>query len=151
MKRKLLSIVLVIAALFMTGCGDMKQPISPSTYKTTMEEKQYTVIDHTMEEQVYNSAIQLCYVATKNDQSYQIKYYSLENENAAQSFYLQKVREFAGMGTNTELNVANYSKYTQLYNNKYGVISRISNTVIYVDADNLYTEELKLILKELGY
>ena len=51
----------------------------------------------------------------------------------------------------TNVNGKNYSKYTLSTGNKYKVLSRIDNTVIYLDVDNSYKEEVKNILGELGY
>ena len=58
-------------------------------------------------------------------------------------------KEKTSIETNVELK--NYSKYTLLSSGKYMVVSRINNTVIYVNADANYKDNIKNILDELGY
>lgn len=41
--------------------------------------------------------------------------------------------------------------YLALDGEKYQVVSRIDNTVIYVDADEAYKDDVKDFLKQLGY
>lgn len=49
------------------------------------------------------------------------------------------------------INGKNFQKYTLSTESKYKVISRIDNTVIYLNVDDNYKEEVKNVLKELGY
>ena len=45
----------------------------------------------------------------------------------------------------------NYSKYTLQSDNKYMVVSRIEDTVVYVKVDSKYKDQIKDLLKEIGY
>ena len=56
-----------------------------------------------------------------------------------------------GAQANTEVNVGNFSKYAHIHKGKYRVISRVSNTIIWIEADNQYQEEIKALLKNIGY
>jgi len=47
--------------------------------------------------------------------------------------------------------MGNNSKYTLKTNGEYKVVSRIEDTVIYVDVDEKYEDDVKEILKEIGY
>ena len=51
----------------------------------------------------------------------------------------------------TNINGKNYSKYTLSSDGKYMIVSRINNTVVYLDVDSSYKDEIKTILNELGY
>ncbi len=45
----------------------------------------------------------------------------------------------------------NYSTYSLTTNGKYKYLSRIDNTLIYIDASDDYKDAIKDIIKELGY
>ena len=47
--------------------------------------------------------------------------------------------------------MGNNSKYTLKTKDEYKVVSRIEDTVIYADVDEKYEDEVKEILKEMGY
>lgn len=51
----------------------------------------------------------------------------------------------------TNISGKNYSKYTLSSGEKYMVVSRINNTVVYLDVNSNYKDEVKTILSELGY
>ena len=51
----------------------------------------------------------------------------------------------------TSVNLKNYSVYTLSTDSKYRVLSRIDNTVVYINVDKQYKDEVKGILEELGY
>ena len=100
-----------------------------------------------------NPKIESSYLATTADGRYYLEFYSFDGEISAQAFYAKKQVEFASTGSQayTEINLGNYSKYTITYHDNYGVISRISNTIIYVNANKEYSDEIKNLLKELNY
>lgn len=51
----------------------------------------------------------------------------------------------------TSVSLKNYSKYTLSSNGKYKVISRIGNTLLYLNVDSTYENTIKDILKQIGY
>lgn len=150
MKKKVLAVLLVIATIIMTGCSS-KEPLSPESFKTKMEGKGYTIIDKTSEINGLNQTIETCYIALNEMQTYQIEYYSFDGEPSAQTFYTQNKQILGGSGSHTEINLGSSAKYTQTYNNKYSVISRVNNTAIYLSVDKSYEEEIKTLLKDIGY
>lgn len=151
MKKKILAITLLLITLLLTGCGDVKASLQDDEFKITMEERDFTVSDKTKKVQEDNKTVELAYTATKKDKSYKVKYYSFKSEQAAQAFYAKEKQAFGGIGATTDLDISNFQKYTQTYNDKYGVVSRISNTVVYVKANKEYKEEIKKLLLDIGY
>lgn len=152
MKKKIiLTLTLLLIPILLTGCGDVKKSLQDEEFKDVMEERNFTVVDKTKEEQEDNKKIELSYTATSEDKTYKVKYYSFTSEQAAQAFYAKEKQLFGGIGTTTDLDVANFQKYTQTYKNKYGVVSRISNTVVYVKANKDYKEDIKKLLLDIGY
>lgn len=148
--------VLVLAffvLLTVTGCGN-KEAISADDFKTKLEEKGYSVQDVT-EQMSDVEEIKNVYLAIDADSNYQIEFYELASEDAAAAFFNenQEIFEKTKSSTNAEtsVSVGNYSKYTLQGNNTYKVVSRIGNTVIYLDVDDSYKSKVQEVLKEIDY
>ncbi len=152
----LLASLLTLAVLFgFSGCGKNKNPITAKEFKSKMEEKSYTVTTST--NQYSNSSIKESYIAVAKNYGYQIEFIVLDSDDSAISMYRTNESNFeveknkATVKSYTTVSLANYAKYTLLANNKYKVISRIGNTLIYIDANANYKDEIKTVLDELGY
>lgn len=152
MKKKMLFTLILFITLLLTGCG-AKETLESSTFKTIMEKKNFNVIDQTSSVISENSAVEISYYAETQDKRYAIEYYSFNGEVPAQAFYAkqQAILGSTGSQATTEVNVGNYSKYTMIHNGKFTAISRVSNTVVYVNANNDYANEIKTLLKDIGY
>ncbi len=147
-------VVVIGRVIFINLNNKEKTSITASSFYTTMSQKGYIVQDASSQYANYDYVKQV-YIATSEDYSYQIKFYELLNDSYAISFY-NNIKPIFGsskgnapVATNVALN--NYSKYTLPLNGKYMVISRINNTIIYVDVDDNYKDTVKSILDELGY
>ena len=90
MKKAITIIILLITALLLTGCGDVKASFQDDEFKIAMEERDFTVVDNTKKLQKDNKTIEIAYTATKKDKSYKLKYYSFRSEQAAQAFYVKE-------------------------------------------------------------
>lgn len=131
-----------------------KQPLTVSEFKNIMEDKDFEIID--AKEQFEDiDYIEKAYIALEEDYDYQIEFYRLDDEDNAIEFYKTNKKIFEeAKGTSsaeTSVNMGNNSKYTLTTNDEYKVVSRIENTVIYANVDDKYKDELKDLLKELGY
>lgn len=71
---------------------------------------------------------------------------SMYNTNQ-QKFESQK----SNRSTSSTASMKNYSTYSLTTNGKYKYLSRIDNTLIYIDASDDYKDAIKDIIKELGY
>lgn len=126
-----------------------KESLTSTEFKNIMEDKGYEVVDATNQFEGYNE-IQTVYLAVDKNKEYQIEFYDLKAESEAISFYNHN-KKIAGSSNNySEMNLNNYSKYTSSDSN-YLVISRINNTVVYVDEDIKHKDVIKSVLKDLGY
>lgn len=152
MKKKLLFVLILLSALFITGCTT-KETLEPNQFKTQIEKKGFIVVDQTSAVIHLNADLNYSYIATTPDERYAVEYYSFEGESGAQAFYAQKHVQVSSTGgqVTTEINQGNYAKYTLNHNGKYTVISRISNTVVFVHADKNYMEEINIVVKDIGY
>ena len=159
-KRKTIIIVIIIWIIAASIIGiaaltsKSKTSISAIGFATTMSSKGYEIVDANKQFEQYEYVTN-AYIARNNSSSYQIEFYELSDDTIAKSFFIQNKTNFEKQKENTlaetNVNGKNYSKYTLSTGNKYKVLSRIDNTVIYLDVDNSYKEEVKNILGELGY
>ena len=152
MKKKILSTILLIAVLLVTGCTT-KEKLEPSNFKKIMEKQGFTVTDQTGIALSEVGNVEVSYKAESADKRYVINFYEFDGEASAQGFYAKKQVELASTGSQvyTELNLGNYSKYTMIYHERFAAISRVSNTVICVDTEKNYQEEVKQLLLDIGY
>ena len=159
--KKGLIFVLVIVAVIVIGVGILiaslnkeKVAITPNTYKTTMESKGYVVSDVTSQFAQYGDYISKGYVAQKGT-DYQIEFYELSNLDNATNFYNTNKTKFELQKGNASgsytASMKNYSIYSITTNGKYKYVSRVDNTVIYIDVDEKYQDDVKSVIKELGY
>ena len=147
-------IVVAIVGVIFVNLNKEKNSITASSFYNTMSQKGYTVQDASRQFSKYNYVKQ-AYIAISQDYSYQIEFYELLDDSYATSFYNnnKSIFEASKGNASAETRVAfkNYSKYTLSSNGKYMVVSRINNTVIYVDVDNSYKDTVEALLDELGY
>lgn len=152
--KKLLLGVFLLAIVFITsGCGN-KTALTAENFKSKVEAKGYTVQDATSQFSS-NSEISKVYIAIASDSSYQIEFYVLDSTDNAVSFYNNNKSIFEQSKSNgsgeTNSEIGNHSKYTLKTNGTYKVISRIDNTVVYLNVNSTYKKNIDKILKELGY
>ncbi len=149
---------IIIAVLFGVGVIKLtkeKTPITLDTFKSSMEEKGYTLINAKNQISDYNNINQV-YIAISGDNTYQIEFYELSDENVAINFYNDNKSIFeSSKGNNSitsNISASNYSRYyTDSSTGKYMFVSRIGKTVIYGNVDKAYKDKVKEILDELGY
>lgn len=159
---KILIAVIIVVALIIgisvvtlvVNLTKEKTSISAEDFKNTMESKGYIISDATSQFSEYNY-VKKAYLAVDQNYSYKIEFYTLEDENYAAAFYNNNKAIFESLAGNvssgTNVNIKNYSKRTLSSNGKYMVVSRIGNTVIYLNVDEQYKDIVKDILNEFGY
>lgn len=57
----------------------------------------------------------------------------------------------SNVSASTTVGINNYSTYSLTTNKKYKYLSRIDNTLVYVDVDKSYKDIVQDIMKEIGY
>ncbi len=153
--KKLISALLTVAlSVTLMGCS-AKEPITSASFEEQMTEAGYIIADCT-EQYAEAAYIEKCYVALSDEEAnYQIEWYEIsDNDTAVQFFNTQKsiFEESAGNASaTTSLNGTNSNKYTLSTDGTYKLLSRIDNTVIYVDCDSEYKDAVQETLKALGY
>lgn len=146
MKKTFKLLICVLSVLVLTACN--QKSITRDEFVSKLEEKGYTVLKVDEEyEEVKNAAI-----ASKDD--LQILFYTFKSNESAKTFYLDSKRDFEEIkGTNIadETNKDNYSNYRVMVDGEYYIVSRVSETVIYIRCNSSYSNEVDNILYELNY
>lgn len=155
LKRIIKGVLLFTFIILLTGCFS-KKALSSDDFKTKMEEKGFTVQDATYQLSSY-SYINKVYLAISSNSTYQIEFYDLATEDDAINFFnnnkslFEKSKSNDSGDSETNLNLKNYTKYVLISGGRYKVVSRINNTVIYLNVEETNKDEVKQILKDLGY
>lgn len=151
----IIAIIVLIIALCIGAYSLLNKPktaISADTFNSSMTDKNYAVVDIINQYNEYDY-IKKAYVA-KND-NYQIEFYETSNNDYAIQMYDNNKQTFENEKSDSSIETTksakNYSVYSLTVNGKYKYISRIDNTIIYINADKEYKDEIKEVIKELGY
>lgn len=151
-----LGIILLVAiigvVILVMSVNKEKTSITAENFKSIMENKGYTVLDAKYQFAEYDF-IQKVYLAL--NENYQIEFYEMQDLSNAIEFYNNNVsiaeQSKGTEATYTQVGGKNYNKYTLSSNGKYKAITRINNTVVYLNVDTQYKDIVKTILDELGY
>jgi len=159
MKKSVKIIIAILIVILIAGVSVFfllnkeKTSITAEEFKTIMVDKGYTFVDVKQQFAIYDF-IEKAYIALK-DKDYQIEFYETSDNESAIYLYNHNMSLAENKKTSghirTTMQGKNYSEYTLISEGKYKYISRINNTMVYVDVDTEYQEEVKEILKELGY
>ena len=151
-KQLLMGLMCFVVLFTLTGCGN-KTAITSDDFKSKMESSGYTVQEATNQMSDYDYIKQV-YIAISSDSTYQIEFYELSDNDYASSFFNNNKKTFedskSSGSTETSVSVDNNEKYTLTTNGKFKVVSRIDNTVIYLNVDDNYKSSVKDVLKNLG-
>lgn len=151
-KRLTVFSILLMMVFMITGCN--KKPITAEEFKTKMKDKKYDVVDITEQ---YSSSTEFTkvYVAVAENRIFQVEFYQFDSTDSASKAYSttkDEVESIKGSSSaNTSVELGNYSKYTLSTNGNYTIISRVEDTMIYVNVDSTYKSKVKDIVEELGY
>lgn len=154
MKKKILYVLtLMVVTLTLTGCEN-KKAITIDEYKDIMSTNSFVLNDAKNRLSV-NSNIKDIYIAANPKDNYQIEFYVLESVDTAKTFFSENKTRFSKeVGKNkieTKSKKGNSEKYTVTSLGQYRLVSRIENTVIYLDTRESNKKKVDEILKELGY
>lgn len=143
----------ILIIMLSTGCGN-KTKISSKEFISTVEKQGFKVQDVKGQFSKY-SYINKAYVAVDKSGKYQIEFYDLEDSEFAHKFFENNKKIFASKkvkaSTKVESSMGNHEKYALTSNKKFMVVSRIDNTVIYVNVNSNYKSSVKDILDKLDY
>ena len=130
-----------------------RNPLSLKQFEEMMKSKNYMVVDVTNQFSGAEGYLDGVYLA--NNSKFQIEFFDLSNEeNAIGTFNTNKNNFEASKensSTSYSVNLKDYSVYSVKTGGKFKYVSRVKDTVIYLNIDAEYQEEVEAVLKELGY
>lgn len=146
-------IVLILFSAASCSLFKEKESITAEDFREAMEDEGLTVEDGTDQFKDVEE-VEKCLLAYTED--YQIEFYVLETEDQARSGYNRNKSDFetsfGGTGsTKSQVSIANYSKFAMTTSDGYYVLSQIDNTMIFLQVDKEYKEEVNELLETIGY
>lgn len=152
--KKIKIALLVLGVLLLTACGS-KKAITGQEFINTMLDQNFKVLDVKEDQFSDYEEIKEAYVALSENEEYQIEFYVLDNNDSAVRLYNHNKEIFedskSGMSTDSYVNLKNLNKYTLSTDGRFKVLSRIDNTMAYLNVESEYKDEVTTILKKLGY
>ncbi len=147
---KKIFLMFFILAIFMISCKLNKEPLSSEKFESIMKKNGFS-IESVVTPQLQNSGIKEILIA-KND-NYQIEFYTTDDSDKAIILFNINKEKFMlskGNGTiETSKTIGNQSRYSLKANSKFKLLSRVENTLIYIDAPSEYEKSIKEILKNM--
>ncbi len=144
-----LSLLLIISS---TGCFS-KTVLTKESFTTVMESKGFELYDISSEYEAYGYIENV--IIAKSDSEYQLEFYVFEDEDYATTSFEKNKQNFeslkGSLSSKAEVNAGNYSTYALTKDDAYMYLSRVDNTLLYIDIDKKYKDEVKSIVEELGY
>lgn len=153
MKKMILCMVMILT-FFMVGCSIKKEIIDSEKFIRIMSDNKFSITDATNQYDNY-SHINSVHVATSNDLEYEIEFYVLDTVEEAKKMFESNKNTFEhkklNKATIVKKNVSNYNFFSISDGDLYRYICRVENTLVYVDTTKKYKNEVKDMIKKLGY
>lgn len=91
------------------------------------------------------------YVAEKDD--YEIEFYTFKNESSAEEFFNTQKRKLDSDNARTRVDFSgkNFATFNIETNGRYKFLERVDKTVICLNVDKDYKDDVKDAVKDLGY
>ena len=152
LKKFTIFTILICTIFVVTACS--KKVITANDFKKIMDSKGYEVVDVTSQF-ASQGTMKKGYVALNKNHTYQVEFFELKDKETAESMFETNKKRFENKkgksSVETNVNVGNYSKYTLSSGGRFKVITRVENTLLYLDVDKNYKDEVGKIIDKLGY
>ena len=151
MKKKILFLGLFLVSIFMiTGCGN-KKAVSTREFINITEQDGLTTVD--VKDQFSDESVVEATIAYNDD--YKLEFYILNSEASAKSMFSYNKNIFesrkSGISKYASTDIGNSSTYMLQSGGYYMYLSRIDNTLLYVSVSEQYKDNVKEVIKDLGY
>ncbi len=154
-KSKIFAVLAICLALtiIFTGCKS-KTAITTDTFKTTMSEQGFTVVDGKEQYAEFDHILEV-YAALDSTGSYQIEFYKCNDETTAKGMYENNKVKFEeqhkSASVHTAVSVGNHSEFRMLADGEYILITQIADTMLYVHTTSEYKDAVNEVVEALGY
>lgn len=147
MKKTYKILALILILLLVCGC-DKKQSLNKEEITNELSSNGFIITDIT--DRMEDDNITAVLVA--NNSKYSIEYYRFKDNKSASESFKNNKKLFENYSRNgKEKTKDNYNTYTQEIENKYNLLIRVDNTLIYASINNEYKSDLNKVLKNIGY
>lgn len=131
-----------------------KPTLTENQFISKLESKGFLANDESEQFMQYDYITSVA-VASPSDLSYQIQFFTFLDESYAQKFYETNKSTFSRSASSDSPRVrtsgTGFDKFTVTTSNEFMEVSRIQNTCIYLKVDKAYNDDVKKVLKSLGY
>lgn len=153
-KKLFLSLLLLPCVFMLSGCFTQKS-ITADQFKNIMEKNGYEVIEST-DQYKEIMKVKKSYIALYKDRKFQFELIEFDTIEEAIKIYeinKQKFEEKKSNVANMYINLdgKNFSKYRCISGGKYMALTRVNNTLMYVDVNQEYEKEVNKAIKKFGY
>lgn len=153
MKKKIfLVLVLMSSFLLLTGCG--KKALTIEGFTSSFDTNKYTV-DEYQNGQIDTVIDGLQRGAYVTNGAYTIDFYILENTSKAEALFKDEKATFEaskdGKTIENSIKINNYESYELTTDLMYMYTCRVDNTLLYINANVEDKDEIKSLVKSLGY
>lgn len=145
---------LLLTVFLLTGCFN-KKPISADQFRSVMESNKFKITDATHQFSSF-SFVKKVFVASEQNYKYQIEFFEFSGDVNAKAAFDSNKSNFESFKNSVskeriEINGKDYNKYQIISNGKYMLTIRAKNIVLFVNASDKYSKEIKGYIKKLGY
>lgn len=153
MKKKVfLVLVLMSSLLLLTGCG--KKALTIEEFTSSFDTNKYTVGEY-QNGQIDTVIDGLQRGAYITNGSYTIDFYILKNTSKAEALFKDEKATFEaskdGKTIENSIKINNYESYELTTDLMYMYTCRVDNTLLYINANVEDKDEIKSLVKSLGY
>lgn len=154
MKKIFIFTLCMVMFLTLTGCGN-KKAITSDEFISIAEEQGLITSDLTLEASTTYGYVKSAVFAYNSKGDLQVEFYVVDDKSKAQSLFNGNksniVEAKSGSYKDKSVNLANYSTYELTTNGTYFYIARVDNTLFYAEASESYKDEIKSLVKKMGY
>lgn len=152
MKKILLFVVGIFMLFTLTGCS--KTSMTTEQVKSLANGHSYNAVD-VLSQYAEVAQIKEATVIQGGNGNWQVEFYVLDTTDSAIGMYNTNVTSFDVFDTGTKAKATvsgkNYATYSLTTTDKHRYLGRVDNTLLYVDVDVKYKDEVKAFVDELGY
>lgn len=146
---------LTVGGIFLAfKIASSKTTLTQDQFISKLENKGFLANDDSEQFMQYDYITSVA-VASPSDLSYQIQFFTFLDESYAQKFYETNKSTFSRLASSDSPSVrtsgTGFDKFTVTTSNEFMEVSRIQNTCIYLKVDKAYKDDVKNVLKSLGY
>lgn len=148
-------LALTVGGIFLAfKIASSKTTLTQDQFISKLESKGFLANDDSEQFMQYDYITSVA-VASPSDLSYQIQFFTFLDESYAQKFYETNKSTFSRSAYSDSPSVrtsgTGFDKFTVTTSNEFMEVSRIQNTCIYLKVDKAYKDDVKKVLKSLGY